>query len=217
VSSVFNKNHLSKLPAMKEFKRPRSYIIPLFCLTWLTMTSEKCDSNTTCNESVVAVDMSKLDGCGMILMTNDDKKLLPINLEDYPVKISNGDQLSVSYTVVKDGMSICMAEDAMIKLTCLELISPSPEEIDCPTMTDPVDFSWSKQVLLEIDLRRIEHIATSEGDYYWFRSKGDCRLYKCTGQFICIGTCDEKDECETYFASQNITVNDTRIIYVRDN
>jgi len=152
-----------------------------------------------------------------MLMTTDNKKLLAVNLEDFPVKVADGDKLTVSYTVVKNGMSICMAEDAMIKLSCMELISPSPEASNCPTMTDPVDFTWSKQVLKEIDLRRIERIATSDGDYYWFRSQGDCHLYKCTGQFICSGTCDEKDECEAYFASRNIAVRDTRIIYVQDN
>jgi hypothetical protein len=161
--------------------------------------------------------MTSLDGCGMMLVTTDDKKLLPMNLEDFPYKINNGDRLKVSYTISKEGMSICMAEDAMIKLSCLELISPSPDESDCPAMKDPVDFTWSKQVLNEIDLRRIERIATNEGDYYWFRSEGDCRLYKCTGQFICIGTCEEKDECEAYFASRNIAIKDTRIIYVQDN
>jgi hypothetical protein len=153
----------------------------------------------------------------MMLVTKDEKKLLPINLEEFPFKVHNGDNVRVSYSVVKDGMSICMAEDAMIKLSCLELISPASEASDCPEMKDPVDFTWSRNVMKEIDLRRIERIATSKGDYYIFRSNGDCRLYKCDGQFLCIGTCDEKDECETYFASRNIAVTDTRIIYVQDN
>ena len=195
----------------------QTYIITLLCFTWLTLTSEKCDQDTTCKESVIAMDMSDLDGCGMILVTENDKKLLPVNLEEYPLTINNGDHLSVSYSVLKDGMSICMAEDAMIKLTCLELISKAPEKVDCPQMKDPVDFEWSKKVLGEIEMRHIELFTTDDGDYYLFRAHGDCRLYKCTGEFICKGTCDKNDECETYFASHNIAVTETRIIYVQDN
>lgn len=181
------------------------------------MTSEKCEQETACNETVVALDMSDLDGCGMVLVTGDNKKLLPVNLGEYPITVSNGDKLSVSYTVLEDGMSICMAEDAMIKLTCLERIEVSPERLDCPKMKDPVDFSWSKKILGEIELRHIERFVTGDGDFYMFRSYGDCRLYKCTGQLICTGTCDKNDECETYFASQNIEVSDKRVIYVQDN
>ncbi len=203
---------------MKRANIRQTYIITLLCFTWLTLTSEKCDQDTTaCTESVIAMDMSDLDGCGMILVTEDDKKLLPVNLEEYPLTIKNGDQLSVSYTVLKDGMSICMAEDAMIKLTCLEFISQPLAESDCPEMKDPVDFAWSKKVLGEIQMRHIERFSTSDGDYYMFRSDGDCRLYKCTGQFICKSTCDKNDECETYFANNHIEVTDTRVIYVQDN
>ena len=202
---------------MHKINARHTFIITLLCFTWLTLTSEKCDQDTTCKESVVAMDMSDLDGCGMILVAGDDKKLLPVNLEEYPLTIENGDHLNVSYTILKDGMSICMAEDAMIKLTCLELISQEPEESDCLEMKDPVDFAWSKKVLGEIEMRHIERLNTSDGDYYMFRSHGDCRLYKCTGQFICMSTCDKNDECETYFANNNIEVTATRIIYVQDN
>ena len=192
-------------------------MITLLFFTWLTLTSEKCDQDSNCEESVAAVYMSDLDACGIILVTEDDKKLLPVNLGEFPTTINSGDQLKVSYTIIKDGMSICMAEDAMIRLTCVELISRTAEDLDCPKMTDPVDFTWSKKVLGEIELRHVERFTTDDGDYYMFRAHGDCRMYKCTGQLICVGTCNKNDECETYFASKNIKVTDTRVIYVQDN
>jgi|GEM_PF-991835 len=192
-------------------------IITLLFFSWLTVTSEKCDEVAECTDIVIVMDMSDLDGCGMILVNQDDKKLLPVNLDEYPQSIKNGDQLRVSFTILKNGMSTCMAEDAMVTLTCLELISSSPKESDCLQMKDPVDFSWSKKVLGEIEMRHIERFTTDDGDYYMFRADGECRLYKCTGQFICMGTCDKNDECETYFASHNIEVTEARVIYVQDN
>ncbi len=192
-------------------------IMALLCLTWLTLTSEKCNQGLICKELVVVMDMTDLDGCGMILVTKENKKLLPTNIGEYLSTVKDGDQLMVSYSVIEDAMSICMTEDAMVKLNCVELVSPVADYNECPKMIDPVDFAWSKKVLGEIDLRRIELITTSEGDYYRFSANRECHLYKCTGQFICNGTCDEKDECETYFAKNNIKINRTRIIYVQDN
>lgn len=195
----------------------KTSIIVLSCTAWLTLTSETCIDNSNCKESVTVLDMTHLDGCGMMLVTEDKKKLFPVNLDDFAIEIKDGDTLMVSYAIAKNAMSICMAEDLTVKLSCLVITSPSPAKVNCPEMTDPVKFSWSKQVLKEMDLRSIEHIKTAEEDYYWFRSVGDCRLYSCTGQVICIGTCNENDKCEAYFADNNITVNESRVIYVQDN
>ena len=73
------------------------------------------------------------------------------------------------------------------------------------------------EALKAVDPYQIDHLVTANLEYYKFIGKKECRLYDCMGKLICSGTCNEKDECEMYFASNSITIESSQIIYVKDN
>ena len=185
-------------------------VLPILAALIL-LTSSKCQESGPCSEWAVAVDKTGLDGCGMLLQTSD-KLLLPFNLAELELDLQDGDSVSISYDIIKDAMSICMAEDATVMLRCA-VVKSRPL---CEPFSEPAEEEWSRQILRTMDPTRITFITTAGQGYYRFEKGTDCRLYTCSGTEVCQGTCDENDACVKYFADLGMQVTESRVIYVLD-
>lgn len=79
------------------------------------MADKKCTTQGT------VVDKTGLDGCGLMIQSSDGKLLLPA---EYATGVDQslikaGAKLRFGFTEI-GGMSICMAEDAIVRIDCLE-------------------------------------------------------------------------------------------------
>lgn len=93
------------------------------CLLWLA----GCGSNkgakpaNNCNTTGTVQDFTGLDGCRLLIVTEDGKKLLPGRILDSDIQLEAGLRIRFDYRPV-DMMSVCMAEDLIVEITCLEVI-----------------------------------------------------------------------------------------------
>ena len=191
-------------------KRHHLYVLVILGLA-VILSASKCQTEGPCDEWAIATDRTSLDGCGMLLQT-EDRLLLAANLGDLELDLQDGDSVSISYDVIEDAMSICMAEDATVMLRCAVVLSQAP----CEPFREPGQEDWSRELLRTMDPTRISFITTAGQAYYRFEKGTDCRLYTCSGREVCRGTCDENDACVTYFADLGMKVTETRVIYVLD-
>lgn len=80
-----------------------------------------CNTDNKCGEAAVdgiISDLSGLDGCRKIIELKTGEKLNPVNLDTFNIDTSIGREISVTYTVLEDMMSICMV-GKMVEITCI--------------------------------------------------------------------------------------------------
>ena len=172
-----------------------------------------CNSgNADCDYYATVIDMTGLDGCGYMLLLRDGTKLLPANIDEYQDQLSEGLVVKISYTSLDDQMSICMAQDVIGRVTCLEPVSST--HVDCPKVKDPVEIDWMRKVLMELNPRRIEKHHTGDVYVYHFIVDHHTRtIYTCEGVEICSVTRENPSMCE-HFTGAN---TDIEVIYVVNN
>ncbi len=103
----------------------RLYILLFLTLfLWTCNTSKKINTEASaCDNTGVVKDYSKLDGCKLLIEMEDGTLLRPLSLP--PNKALKAEQqISFSYEVIPDAISICMRERMSVKLTCLEVVAP---------------------------------------------------------------------------------------------
>ncbi len=82
------------------------------------------NSATACDQEGTVQDFTGLDGCSLMIVTGtDQKKLLPVSIEPADFKLEAGQRIRFSYTEAEGMANICMAEDMMVNITCIQLIS----------------------------------------------------------------------------------------------
>lgn len=84
--------------------------------------TSKANSPGTCDMQAEVKDFSQLDGCGLLIVTPDGKKLAPINWDKWSAIAKADLKVSISYKEVEPRMSICMSEDGYIEITCASTI-----------------------------------------------------------------------------------------------
>ncbi len=186
----------------------------------LTLTAaEQCGRarNTeqqSCEVNAVAKDHHWLDGCGILLVLDDGDKLLATNLDAFDSTIVDGDTLRIAFTVLEDMMSICMAEQAIVRLECLEVVSRAAASgvvnDPCTPMVDPARPPWSRKVLIEIDPVRIIEMKIDDHYAYHYMGRTEHRIYDCHGNLFCTAPADDRTPCEQYL----LKATQARIIYV---
>lgn len=166
-------------------------------------------SSTLCMHAATAKDFTGLDGCGIMMVLDNGDKMLPVNLDQYSPALKDGEHVRVSF-VLEDMASTCMAEDAVVRLTCLARMSGEEWVADCPTMIDPYRVAWSAQVMQELNPRQVEELDIEGQRAYRFIAPSGVHIYSCTGELLCAYTFDAVHACDEI---QKKT-NDVKVIYV---
>ena len=133
---------------------------------------------TVCPERATVTDRTGIDGCGKMLKMEDGKILLPSDEQLHA--FSPGTQVAISFEIV-DLVSICMQEDAVVQLSCLQpLVSPP-----CEVVTDVESSNWLKSAIATFHpsmVVRYDH--RSQPVYHLFNRILD-RWYDCHGRQLC--------------------------------
>jgi hypothetical protein len=90
-------------------------------LAFSLLSAQKCEKErgNACNTAGLVVDMSGLDGCGLMIELEDKSKLEPVEIFN-EFELTEGMKISFDYEEV-NGMSICMA-GKQVKITCIDVI-----------------------------------------------------------------------------------------------
>lgn len=91
----------------------------LFCC--FACNSGKSSGSTSCKTTGEVQDFSGLDGCKLLIVTEDGKKLLPGKILDGDVELAAGQKIRFDYRPL-DMMSVCMTEDEIVEITCLVML-----------------------------------------------------------------------------------------------
>lgn len=90
----------------------------LFVSLFLACNTSKSKSAGACDIQAEVKDFSGLDGCGLLIVTADGKKLSPVNWENWSSIAEANTKIILGYKEVEPRMSICMTESAFIEITC---------------------------------------------------------------------------------------------------
>lgn len=166
----------------------------------LVLQAEKCSdtSPVSCKKLAVVKDYGGLDGCDLLFIVSDDLKLLATNLDTFDLELSDGDVVLLGYSVLDDAASICMAEDAIVALHCLQEAPGLRANAACEPLLDPYRQEWSLAVMKEIQPFRIEELKIGKARLYHFYSKTENKLYACHGEHICTYPPGKRGECQAY-------------------
>jgi hypothetical protein len=179
----------------------------------ISTTTEKCGKSpameTPCTHSAVVKDFAGLDGCSILLVLENGKKLLPVNLEAF-TPLTDGQSIRMDYKSAEDMMSICMAEDEMVKLTCLATKIDGSWTIDCPEMIDPYRVAWAEAVMQEINPTQVDEVILDGQRAYMFYAPSGARIYNCKGDLLCSYTYNTVAACESIISK----ISEAKTIYV---
>ncbi|PHN06721.1 hypothetical protein [Flavilitoribacter nigricans] len=97
-------------------------LLTVFCVFWLIScnSGKKSDSASDCKTQGTVQDFTGMDGCRLLIVTEDGKKLLPGSILDSDFVLEAGQEISFDYRPV-DMMSVCMTEDQIVEITCIKL------------------------------------------------------------------------------------------------
>lgn len=83
-------------------------------------SGKSSDGANGCNTQGTVEDYTGMDGCRLLIVTEDGKKLLPGNILDSDFQLVAGQKISFDYRPI-DMMSVCMAEDQIVEITCIKI------------------------------------------------------------------------------------------------
>lgn len=168
----------------------RFFILTLMLI--LSCTAQKEGSQTTtrsCNQEVLVIDKSGMDGCGLLLqLPNGDKWLVVEN--DTDQSFQAGERWKIGYEKVDDYMSSCMMEQAAVKIVCQEKMPAA-----CEDQRDVFKISWLRKKMGDWQpLRVYRYQYQSEVVYLVERAQGNF-LFSCRGEQWCAGKGAEWTAC----------------------
>ena len=98
----------------------------------LILMANTCTPETSehCNYKGTVVDLTGLDGCGLVIERLDGQRF---EVMESPEPLVAGQHLMFDYEEV-EGASICMV-GKLVKITCMEFIEEPEESHSCPSFT----------------------------------------------------------------------------------
>ena len=196
--------------------KPMRYPLLYLCLCLLLCCKTKKEVGTpsegyddkvptiACTTHAIVEDMTGLDGCGLLLRVDNGEKWLPTNLETQEVKLEKNQEVYFGYRPMEDAVSICMAENKIIELTCLQVVGKTggikPGKPECVNTSNPLKVEWIRKMYDKHLPQQIIKYPFRKGDWaYLFKTKTSRYLYDCQGYFICEAAKDAKNDCvDTY-------------------
>ena len=139
-----------------------------------------------CNELATVQDFTGLDGCSLMIVTEKGEKLLPGAIDDTNFVLEAGQKISLSYWKMSDQMSICMAEDKIVRITCIQLVQDDSRAAipPCDKVDEIGKESWLTPLIANHRPKEIiRYQYKPDGWAYLFTGK-EFYLYDCQGTLI---------------------------------
>lgn len=167
----------------------------------------------SCERVVSIKEFTGLDGCGFLLEDKNVKLLLTANFNLKITGLPVGTILYASWEAQDAMASICMKEDSIVTLKCLQNQGVVLEKGQaCPQMIDPYKSEWAAEIMQSFDPQKVTEIANGDTKLYRFDNASGALIFDCSGTFICFRIPPETDACEL-----NLGETEEKVIYVLDN
>jgi hypothetical protein len=170
----------------------------ILIFSWYFIFSISCNAPKNladqCNIPARVV-KSDLDGCPMFLVLSDGTKLLPVNYQE--MKLDEEYDVMISYMVQEDAVSICMAEDAIVIITCWQLAGRIPRKKECEDITEPFKSEWLSEVMKQIDPVIVEKYDYRDGFAYVCKTASYDYIYDCQGTLLCAFETGTQSPCNS--------------------
>ena len=112
----------------------------------------KSDNTTNAECSIFAMvkDFTGNDGCRFLFELNNGDKLLPNEMPIMDFKLSNNQAVNIEYDIIRDGVSACMMESEIVRVTCITLIGQTggvkPAKTPCVKANNYTESKWLKSI-----------------------------------------------------------------------
>jgi len=97
------------------------FFLCLFCLA-ACKTQRSNGSTSPCSQLGTYIDMQGLDGCTFLIQLEDGRKLLPVYTQEPDFQPEDGMRVRLDFKPAEEMASVCMAEDLIAEITCLEKV-----------------------------------------------------------------------------------------------
>ncbi|MCB0662749.1 MAG: hypothetical protein KDC24_08415 [Saprospiraceae bacterium] len=149
--------------------------------------SEKND-NDTCRTHGTVKDFTGLDGCKFLILLDDSTRLLPAKMPAGKFQFRDGQEIWFDYQELKDyGMTICMAEDLIIEVTCIreEGVDPADKTACSDLIMDPNQIAWMRILMQSYRPMKVTVYPFQDQYLYYFETPRVSYLHDCNGQLVC--------------------------------
>ncbi len=168
-------------------------------------STEKANSDAKppkCNTYGTVVDHTGLDGCKFLIHLEDGRKLLPAEMMNKDFQFKDKQRIHFSYSEIEGGMSICMAENAMVKIYCIEEVKGEKED-KCVDTVDPLTVRWMSDLIKRKQIDIVYRYEYEGRPAYFFRILRCCDfqspLYDCEGTRLCVSGGITGGNCDYFF------------------
>lgn len=176
----------------------KGFSLFLAFLTLLICTSMSCKTPKAVKEEIspvngtkaTVVDYTGLDGCGIMLMLDDDRLLLPMNDENIVKGLHYGQRVSITFEEVDAMVSICMAENMTAKILTIDL-------------TEKIDLAWLDGIAKKSKPYNINRCNDSEGEFFYVQTGKLATAYSIDGKEICNTPGKAMSDCVRRFNTSN--------------
>ncbi len=157
---------------------------------------EKIDTEKCTTEGYVK-DFTGLDGCKLLVLVRDEKWLISRVPKGHS-PLQDKQTIKFGYKEIVDGISVCMAEDKIVEIVCLEIVNqgrdPKPGKKKCVNTTTPKTVEWIKKLIEEHQPIQItKYPFRGDGWAYLFQTAQAKLLYTCQGTLVCESALDDQD------------------------
>ncbi|MEZ4949078.1 MAG: hypothetical protein R2879_01440 [Saprospiraceae bacterium] len=141
----------------------------------------------TCKTKGTVKDFTGLDGCKFLIILHDGTKLLPAKVNDKKFQFREGQEIMFDYEDLSDyGMTICMAEDQIVEITCIHEVGKDPAlPSDCSATLNPMEIPWMKTLMESYKPFRVVRYDFQEQYLYYFQAAPVAYLHDCKGDLVC--------------------------------
>ncbi len=174
------------------------FLFTLLLFSCKTEQKAKPGTPSSCNTVGTVKDFSTLDGCGFLIVLENGDKLNPLKIEVANFVWKDRQKVKFGYKTLADMASNCMAENALVDITCIEEIEgPVPKE--CFNISNPFEVDWMNKIIDRHNPNEIVKFHYLDGWGYLLKGEPKSFFYDCQGNLLCETSGDPSDYChQTY-------------------
>jgi hypothetical protein len=141
----------------------------------------------TCTTHGIVKDFTGLDGCTFLILLDDSTRLLPAKMPDKKFRFRDGQEIWFDYVEDSDyGMTICMAEDLIVEITCIREEGVDPTDpAACAGIMDANQIAWMRILMDSYQPMKVTAYQFNDQYLYYFETPRVSYLHDCKGSLIC--------------------------------
>ncbi len=143
-----------------------------------------------CSVFAMVKDFSGNDGCRFLFELNNGDRLLPNEMPLMDFKLANNQAVNIEYDIIRDGVSACMMESNIVRITCITLIGQTggvkPAKTPCVKANNFSESKWLKSIAGDMNPYMVTRFPyQGEGWAYLLDNGRIKKLYDCQGTLMC--------------------------------